>query len=563
MNASMLRCDNDPVGMMSAEKKKGRIRVLFCQLNNMSTKAVRDVKVKGLKHLERVYDTDIHMYNEHGVNCDNGTRNTNFNSWMGDAGRSRCVMAYNKHDKEYEGVHQPGGTAVRVTGAMTQYVRKTNEDFRGLGRYCSVVMWANPNKKCRFVSVYNICKGKPKGLRTQYQQIMRQMQREGINGVAPRDLFNKDFVKQCANWIREGEELCVMGDVNGDVVNGIFTLLLAEEGVEMEEFGEDFCVGEKVDSYVFGSGRISGGWKTSNLELTQLIMLPFKESVGDHRSWIVEFSTRSVLGTNLVKIQRAVGRRLVSTNAKATRSYNNMVESLFESHRIVPRIKNLLQKVDHCGYPGPPWLEKKIVKLHVEMDELRMRASEKCRKILTPVAPCGPVIRHWDKMIHLYKALLKILTDPERHWNHLNTYRVANKKGIENPLLLSVDEVLDGLRYCRIQMDKARKSAAPAREEMLRLSIASAAEKGDMKKVKEIKQIMNGEKSKRNWCIVNATVDDPRAPSVLEIGREENGRMVWYKDQEGVNKTIQDLCVDRYSLARKSTSYEDRVGLFE
>ena len=71
-------------------------------------------------------------------------------------------MAYNEHDTEYEGIHQPGGTAIRVTGAMTQYVRKKSPDSRGLGRYCSVVLWANPNKKCRFVSVYNICKGNPK-----------------------------------------------------------------------------------------------------------------------------------------------------------------------------------------------------------------------------------------------------------------------------------------------------------------------------------------------------------------------------------------------------------------
>ena len=37
MNASLLRCKNEPVGSMSVEKEKGRVRVLFAQLNNMST----------------------------------------------------------------------------------------------------------------------------------------------------------------------------------------------------------------------------------------------------------------------------------------------------------------------------------------------------------------------------------------------------------------------------------------------------------------------------------------------------------------------------------------------
>ena len=72
-----------------------------------------------------------------------------------------------------------------------------------------------------------------------------------------------------------------------------------------------------VDSHVHGKGRITEGWKTRNLEVTQLVMLPFTERVGDHRSWIIEFTTRSLLGPNLMKIQRTVARRLVMANKKS------------------------------------------------------------------------------------------------------------------------------------------------------------------------------------------------------------------------------------------------------
>ena len=131
-------------------------------MNNISTKSVRDVKVKGLKFIEQKYDTDIHIYNEHGINGDNLPRGSTFDGLMADGGKSKYIFAYNTHDKEYQGVHQPGGTAVRVTGAMTQYVRKRGDDMRGLGRYCSIALWENPAKKCRFVSVYNIAKASPR-----------------------------------------------------------------------------------------------------------------------------------------------------------------------------------------------------------------------------------------------------------------------------------------------------------------------------------------------------------------------------------------------------------------
>ena len=225
-----------------------------------------------------------------------------------------------------------------------------------------------------------------------------------MRDVDPRELFNMDLVNQCAAWIREGEEVCAVGDVNENVVRGNLTQLLSRKGTEMEEFGQDYCVGD-VDSHVYGNGRIAGGWKTRNLEVTQLLMLPFIESVGDHRSWIIEFTTRSLLGPNLMKIQRSIARRLVMANKKSVARYNELVKKLFEEHNIIPRMKWLLGKADFYDYPGPQWLEDKIKRIHVEMDQLRMRAHDKCRKILTPDAPCCPDIGHWDTMIHMYLAL--------------------------------------------------------------------------------------------------------------------------------------------------------------
>ena len=145
-----------------------------------------------------------------------------------------------------------------------------------------------------------------------------------------------------------------------------------------------------------------------------------------------------------------------------------MVRKLFENHNIVPRLEWLINKADSYGFPGPDWLEKKIQKLHVEMDQLRMRASDKCRKILTPVAPCGPEIRHWDKMIHLCKALLKFAIKPDQKWNRMNAYRVGYSRGVGNTEFLTIDEIFDSLHYCRIQVEKTRKKATPDRVEMLK-----------------------------------------------------------------------------------------------
>ena len=94
------------------------------------------------------------------------------------------------------------------------------------------------------------------------------------------------------------------------------------------------------------------------------------------------------------------------------------------------------------------------------------------------------------------------------------------KKGIDNPRELTLDVVLDGLQFCGIQMAESRKRAVPGSEEMMREILAEAVEKENKKKVSEVKSIMNGEKSKRSWSIINARVDDPRPQPITEIGRE-------------------------------------------
>ena len=107
LNEKMLKWNSNPIGSMTLEKEDGRARLVFGQMNNMSTKEVRGLKVLALKYIEKKYSTDIGVFNEIGANFDNARRGVNFQNWMGDHRKSRCVMSYNKNDKEVKCFHQP------------------------------------------------------------------------------------------------------------------------------------------------------------------------------------------------------------------------------------------------------------------------------------------------------------------------------------------------------------------------------------------------------------------------------------------------------------------------
>ena len=72
--------------------------------------------------------------------------------------------------------------------------------------------------------------------------------------------------------------------------------------------------------------------------------------------------------------------------------------------------------------------------------------------------------------------------------------------------------------------------------------LAKALEKDDRKKVGKIKSIMNGEKSRKTWSVIGATLSDPRLPPITAIERKEHGQTVTYSDSQGVNKVFREEC---------------------
>jgi hypothetical protein len=82
--------------------------------------------------------------------------------------------------------------------------------------------------------------------------------------------------------------------------------------------------------------------KTPEVEIVNLSMLTFAESPGDHRSFLLDVSTRLLLGVYKYKVCRPVSCRLVTSLAGSVKRYNKIVLEQFEIHRI----KELMDTVE-------------------------------------------------------------------------------------------------------------------------------------------------------------------------------------------------------------------------
>ena len=113
------------------------------------------------------------------------------------------------------------------------------------------------------------------------------------------------------------------------------------------------------------------------MEVTSFCMLPFINSPGNPRAWVIEVSTRSIIGEHLRKIDRPAGRRVVMSNHKAMRRYNEIIKEQFGIYVIKERLNVVDNLTRICGRPGPTWLTSMIIKLYKHMDEIRIHAENK------------------------------------------------------------------------------------------------------------------------------------------------------------------------------------------
>jgi hypothetical protein len=258
-----------------------------------------------------------------------------------------------------------------------QYARNTLTDPRGLGRWCSWLFYCNPTHITWIVVACCQCAGKTDSQKTIYQQHMQYIQTRGLN-FNPIDLFDHDLSKQVKEWRGKGKRIILMMDLNNhSMQNKLYTKLKEHN---MMEFTHK-CWGPK-EPYTHHSGKspIDGDYKTPEVEIVNLAMLNFAEGPGDHRSFTLDVSTRSLLGVYRHKICWPVSRRLVTSQGSSVRRYNKIIRVQFSIHCIEQCMNVVDNMTRYCGYPSPPWLRSMVIKLYKQMTEIRVHAEKHCRK---------------------------------------------------------------------------------------------------------------------------------------------------------------------------------------
>jgi hypothetical protein len=467
-------------------------------MGGCSGKEVREMKIGVTERLIAKYEINISAFMELNYNWATVDSSANLASWFCQEEREiRSAAAHNWHETQTR--HQPGGTGMVCRHEFLQYAKKPSNDFRRLGRWCSWPFYCNPTNTTRIVVAYRMGSGKPKGLRTIYQQQVQYMQLHNLKGL-PQQLFDKDLLHQCKLWCKSGERIILLMDANKHVLNRKFHKALTSAGLNMDEFTHKCWGLNEPYTHINGSTPINGGYKSSEIEVMNICMLPFLDSPGNHRAFIIDVSTRLLLGEFRYKICRPVSHRLITSQQSSVDEYNRIVREQFARHRIVERLDAVDRMTRYCGFPSPNFLRAMIIKLYQQMTEIRVHAEKKCRKILQPDSDYSPTIQMWYDRIHAYLQLIRMKEGKTK--NNGNVICFAARTHIQDPGNLTMEELKDGLWFCRIWKAELRQQAKGLWKVHLCDCLIDAQTKKQHKRVKDIKQTIHREESKRMWYLI-------------------------------------------------------------
>jgi len=425
-------------GNAPGTKLEGVCRLIYENLNGLNSRPSNNGKLEKASQLNHDLEVDVACYNEHRLNLmHKDNRNGFLQLFRGGEADIRTVAAHNKHEgRELDSV-QEGGTAMVLFGNLIEQfdMEESGRDESGLGRWVVMTFRGEGGRTTRIVCSYNPCYNKKQVSRTSYQQHMQYFLTKENDDTCPQTRFRADLIQQLKAWRETGDRLIVCMDANEHIYRkSIKKLLMESHGLGMKEVVGEFTAQLIGATYFRGSNPIAidAVWATPDVEVVGTCVMPAGFGVGDHRTFVVDFSVSSIEGIGMApsRIVQAPSCRLNTKIPRIADQYNKILEKRFVGHwmnsrlleasnisRTVAEVKRRLEAIDEEGL------------------QYKRHAEKKCRKIKSGRIPFSPEASVWIRHRQVYQSLIWYKRGEIR--NKSNLRWTAQRCGIKQPLQLS------------------------------------------------------------------------------------------------------------------------------
>ena len=178
--------------------------------------------------------------------------------------------------------------------------------------------------------------------------------------------------------------------------------LTKTSGLAMNEVVGAFTNEPLGATFFRGSNPIDGVWATSDVVVTGACVMPAGYGVGDHRMFIIDFLTSSLVGKTPPQIVRASAHRVNTKIIKTTTKYTTEGERNITRHRIIERIGRA-----HETSTTKQQCKAKLDNIDQQTKEHMRGAEKRCRRIKSGRVPFPPESSRWIRRAQVYRSVLR------------------------------------------------------------------------------------------------------------------------------------------------------------
>ncbi len=321
---------------------------------------------------------------------------------------------------------------------FTAKVAESGVDPSSLGCWCWFKVGCG-NKKTRIVMAYQPSSSRSASSAgtTKREQYEWYFEARG-NLHSAHTIFFEQFIAQLIVWKCTDSDIILLGDFNENVHFGHISKRLSQPDLMFSEQCLQ-CTGIHIPpTFKDGTTPIKAIFAMAGIECANAYILPHRGGLGNHRCFILDFASSSVIGAKFPNIICCSTRKLHCKSSHLVQSYNAKLDMLCNHQKMYQRIHFIYSHLDclfdnNVLYLMNNWDNKLVqLKLHLEVS---------CTKFKNCHIKLSPEVGFWLShgwLLARVKVFVMGLGPPDPH-NLIQDYLCAH---LFNPRYVSHSNVM-------------------------------------------------------------------------------------------------------------------------
>ena len=212
--------------------------------------------------------------------------------------------------------------------------------------------------------------------KTVWDQHSRYFEARGEVGD-PRVMFKLDLLSLLRVWKAANDEILFIGDCNKNVYTGPLATALADNGLRMSKVCKRTTGIPLPPTHSRGSVPIDAVYSTAGLVCLAVALLPDGLGVGDHKVFVLDIESNSIIGDVFPHVLPAACRVLNCASDRIKQNYIRVLNQLSNRHHIFKKLLALSGDNDHISMVQ---VQLRMNKVDEELEQVMKSSERKCHK---------------------------------------------------------------------------------------------------------------------------------------------------------------------------------------